>query len=211
MALSDIMPGIISGYGGGTANPDQGLAGILNMQAQQPLQQQIPQVQAPKPSAFARGGRGWEILGLIGDALQTAGGGQATYAPAMAKQQELETEGRQRLAELIAKQQAAQEAREQALADQKTLIDYRTANPAPSPAQREYEWARSQPGMENVSYQDWVQNYYRPQMQWVPGEYGGGQMVSKYPSGGGLPEGYDPSDWEVVDDGGPAASGGMFP
>lgn len=52
-----------------------------------------PSLQAPmqapkKPGAFGKGGDGWKILGIIGDALQTAGGGKATYAPMMMDLQE---------------------------------------------------------------------------------------------------------------------------
>jgi hypothetical protein len=38
---------------------------------------------APKPKAFGQGGTGWKVLGILGDALQTMGGGKATYAEAM--------------------------------------------------------------------------------------------------------------------------------
>jgi hypothetical protein len=41
-----------------------------------------------KPGAFSQGGTGWKIVGLIGDALQTAGGGKATYAEGIQKQHE---------------------------------------------------------------------------------------------------------------------------
>jgi hypothetical protein len=37
---------------------------------------------AIKPKAWGKDGKAWKILGIIGDALQTAGGGRATYMPA---------------------------------------------------------------------------------------------------------------------------------
>lgn len=47
------------------------------------LSQQLPDMAAEKPKLFGKGGKGWQVLGIIGDALQTAGGGRATYMPAM--------------------------------------------------------------------------------------------------------------------------------
>ena len=172
------------------------LADLIGQGALQPsfapmTQENTPMPQMPKPKLFGEGGRGWQILGIIGDALQTAGGGQGTYMPYVAKQQELETEGRQRLAELLERQRQRQEDRDAALQGQMQLHDYRTQNPGPTNAQKEYEWARTQPGMENVSYQDWVANYYRPQFFEQ-----GGQRYQVTP--GGMPSGYDPNEWEVV-------------
>lgn len=79
----------------------QGLAELLSQGAIQPQMPELtaPQANLPKPGAFAKGGKGWEILGIIGDALQTAGGGQATYAPYVMNQRDLETDGRRRLEE----------------------------------------------------------------------------------------------------------------
>jgi hypothetical protein len=42
-----------------------------------------PMPEAIKPSAWGKGGRAWDIIGVIGDALATAGGGKATYMPQM--------------------------------------------------------------------------------------------------------------------------------
>lgn len=63
-----------------------------------------------KPSTWGQGGKGWQIMGIIGDALQAAGGGRPTYMPFVQEQQQMETEGRQRLAE-------RQAIREEKLAD----------------------------------------------------------------------------------------------
>ena len=161
--------------------------------AQQGLASFLPQMQVPqgntdalKPKAFGKGGRGWEILGIIGDALQTAGGGQATYAPFVLNQREQEEEGRRRLAE----HQAQRDGR---LGDLLFIENWKRNNPAPTNAQREYEWAKSQPGMEGISYRDWVTNYYRPQFF----EQGGQRY--QVTQGGGMPQGYDPGEWEVVE------------
>lgn len=212
------MPGAISGYGGGTFNidgspatPVGGLSDLLQQQAVQPLQQQLPQVTPPKPGTFDKGGNGWKILGLIGDALQVTGGGQATYAPAVAHERELETEGRQRLAELLMKQEQARLAREQALADQKTLIDYRAQNPGADMFTRTLQGA----GMDLSSpdakalYRKRAEMLTNP-VQLVPDGMGGVTAIRPNSMGGGLPGGYDPNEWEVVEgDAGGNASGGF--
>ena len=65
---------------------------------------------ATRPGMFAKGGRGWQILGIIGDALQTAVGGKPTYQEAQQKwaemeqeRQKLSTEQQYKLAELATK------------------------------------------------------------------------------------------------------------
>ena len=65
---------------------------------------------ATQPGMFAKGGRGWQILGIIGDALQTAGGGKPTYQEAQQKwaemeqeRQKLSTEQKFKMAELATK------------------------------------------------------------------------------------------------------------
>lgn len=67
----------------------------------QPAPQQ-PAPVAPKPGFFGKGGKGWGILGVIGDGLQVAGGGRATYQDHMQQQQEYA----QRLQELQAEREA---------------------------------------------------------------------------------------------------------
>jgi len=47
---------------------------------------------ATQPGMFGKGGRGWQILGIIGDALQTAGGGKPTYQEAQQKWAEMQGE-----------------------------------------------------------------------------------------------------------------------
>ena len=109
--------------------PPTGLASLLPMDT--PLQQNsAPEQLAPMPGvkgpgAFSTGGKGWEIMGIIGDALQAAGGGRPTYMPMVQEQRQLETEGRQRLAERQAERQAIMQ---QWIAQQ----DYKRQNPDPS-------------------------------------------------------------------------------
>jgi len=43
-------------------------------------------VQPQKLGTWDTGGKGWNVLGIIGDALQTAGGGQASYMPFVQEQ-----------------------------------------------------------------------------------------------------------------------------
>lgn len=58
------------------------------------LSQQLPQT-AAQPNAWDKGGKAWRIIGIIGDALQAAGGGRGTYLPAMLDmQQQVEAEKR---------------------------------------------------------------------------------------------------------------------
>ncbi|MCB4862354.1 hypothetical protein K7W03_22440 [Sphingobium sp. PNB] len=83
-----------------------------------------------KPSTWGQGGKGWQIMGIIGDALQTMGGGRPTYAPFIQEQQQLETQGRQRLAERQAEREArlaeAMRPRVETIGNQIGLLDPRT-------------------------------------------------------------------------------------
>lgn len=86
---------------------------IGNMQPQQ-LPTDPRAAQATRPGFFGKGGRGWGILGVIGDGLQVAGGGRATYQDHMQQQQEYA----QRLQELQAERQARQQERMMPRAEQ---------------------------------------------------------------------------------------------
>lgn len=205
MALSALLAGGL----GPVAGAYQAAPGLADL-VQSP-QDLMPTPNIPKPKAFGKGGDGWKILGLIGDALQVTGGGRASYAPMVAEQQQLETQGRQRLAELMAKAQAAQEARQQALEDQKTLIDYRVDNPG----QDSFGRALTGAGIDLASPEAKALYRKRAEMltnpvQLVPDGMGGYQAVRPNAMGGSLPQGYDPSEWEVVPgDAGSNASGGF--
>src|SRR3546814_7684001 len=72
---------------------------------------------------------GWQIMGIIGDALQAAGGGRPTYAPAMMERQQLETEGRQRLQQLMAQRETKEADRAADLQTWKIKQDYTRENP----------------------------------------------------------------------------------
>src|SRR3546814_14496853 len=84
-----------------------GLAELLDQGSLAPsipgmTQQDVTPASLPKPGAFAKGGKGWQSMGIIGDELQAAGGGRPTYAPAMMERQQLDTEGRPRHQHLLA-------------------------------------------------------------------------------------------------------------
>ena len=67
---------------------------MMDAPEMQPAPMKDPQMPpAIKPKAFGKGGKAWKILGIIGDALQTAGGGRGTYMPAMLElQQQVDAE-----------------------------------------------------------------------------------------------------------------------
>lgn len=111
------------------AMPVTGLASLMQQNVMPGDQPGLPPIEGlpgmKKPGAFAQGGKGWQIMGIIGDALQAAGGGRPTYMPMVQEQQQLETQGRQRLAERQAEQKAQLQ---QAL----TLAAFKRANPDPT-------------------------------------------------------------------------------
>lgn len=101
-------PGPISQGGDPFSIPVGGMPDVLS--------QQLPQMAAAKPKLFGKGGDGWKYIGILGDALQTAGGGRGTYMPAM----------------LDVQQQAEQERRfQQQLAQQAQLKREELANRTP--------------------------------------------------------------------------------
>lgn len=97
----------------GIGDEVRGTQPIGNMQPQQ-LPTDPRAAQATRPGFFGKGGRGWGILGVIGDGLQVAGGGRATYQDHMQQQQEYA----QRLQELQAERQARQQERMMPRAEQ---------------------------------------------------------------------------------------------
>ena len=131
---------------------------------------------AIKPKAFGKGGKAWKILGIIGDALQTAGGGRATYAPAMLDLQERVDAERKWQAQLDQQMQIAQ---------------MRLAKgPNPTQLQLNYEYARQQdPGMTFAKFM----SMYHP--QFISGADGQYQVD---PGGTDAPEGYTPMTDEEV-------------
>jgi hypothetical protein len=147
--LADLMNGI-QPMALRTAGGAQGLAGLLPQnQPIQPMGQEQLMPMEPnikKPGAFAQGGRGWEIMGIIGDALQTAGGGQATYGPAMMDIREQEEKGRQALALLMEQQKVKAQERQASLQDWRLKEDYQRENQGPTNAARMAIEAGYQPG-----------------------------------------------------------------
>lgn len=85
-----------------------------------------------KPRTWGEGGKGWQIMGIIGDALQAASGGRPTYMPFVQEQQQMETEGRQRLAERQAEREArlaeTMRPRVETIGNQIGLVDPRTGS-----------------------------------------------------------------------------------
>lgn len=153
-----------------------GLAELMG-QSIAPGDQVLPDAMQPnikRPGAFGQGGKGWQIMGIIGDALQAAGGGQGTYAPAMMDIREREELGRQKLAELMAQRETKQQDRAAAFQDQTRMVDYRNKNPGMTNAARMAMDAGYQPG--TPQFQQAVRQYMqRPIM--IGGEaygYGGG-------------------------------------
>lgn len=124
---------------------------IGNMQPQQ-LPTDPRAAQATRPGFFGKGGRGWGILGVIGDGLQVAGGGRATYQDHMQQQQEYA----QRLQELQAEREARRAERMMPRAEQVGdsigMLDPSTGSFTPTytaPQQSEQErlidaWGREQ-------------------------------------------------------------------
>lgn len=99
-----------------------------------------------KPSTWGQGGKGWQIIGAIGDALQTMGGGQPTYMQGVREQQQQEADGRKWLQQLMAQreQKAADRVAEQAQWVQRQ--EYERANPGPSSMETDLAaWNRMSP------------------------------------------------------------------
>lgn len=80
--------------------------------------------QGGKPGAFSQGGKAWQILGIIGDGLQTAGGGQATFTPALLDLQQRTDQERRQLAAYSRK-------REDDWTDFQRQHDYEVTHPKP--------------------------------------------------------------------------------
>jgi hypothetical protein len=137
MGLADIMAQVRP-LAQQEAQQPTGLAGILQGAPQSiapgEMSIQIPSLpdMSKKPGAFSKGGKGWQIMGIIGDALQTAGGGRGTYAPFVADQQEREDLARQRLQEMMARRQERQEDRANSLEDWQIKQQWERDNPAPT-------------------------------------------------------------------------------
>lgn len=113
-------------------------------------------------SPFRQGGKGWQVLGVIGDALQVAGGGRATYADAQRWWQEQEAER------------------------EKTKAALQARMSQPSNAARMAMEAGLQPG--SADFQQFVRRYaFQPKFMTVGNAMGGEDTIAVDPSGLGGP------------------------
>jgi len=77
---------------------------FANAEAPQVAPQQLantPQIAPPKPGFFGKGGKGWMLAGILGDALAAYGGTKGVFTPFMMQQNENEAQdnrARERLA-----------------------------------------------------------------------------------------------------------------
>lgn len=144
---------------------------------------------AIKPKAFGKGGKAWKILGIIGDALQTAGGGRATYMPAIMDLQ----------------QQVDMERKWQAQLDNARAIEEMKLAKGPNPTQLQlnYEYARQQdPSMTFAKFMA----MYHP--QFINGADGQYQVTPEVPS---APPGLTPMTPEEVQQLGLGGAGPQTP
>lgn len=173
------------------ATPQAGLASLLAPQQEpmneRPMQNLVPEAssvdglagllpQVPKPGTFDTGGKGWQILGVIGDALQAVGGGQGTYIPSILAERQQEEEGRRRLAERQAE-------RQQTLADWLWKQQYERDNPSPTGMENDLAaWLRMTPEQRATYAQ--MQDVRNPIA--VSGPTGTFRVPRTYGQGGGI-------------------------
>lgn len=124
----------------------------LDAMAPQPMAVQPQMEGVQKPGLFGQGGTGWQILGVLGDALQTAGGGQASYMPYRQAMNQRDEQARQALQELIAQREAKAAERDAALRDKISVIDYQRNNPAPTNDERTLQWWNGLSAEEKAQY-----------------------------------------------------------
>lgn len=181
------------------------LSAPLTNEALQPAQ--MPQQpsfvdMSPLPGVKPKGrGTANDIMGSIFDALAAIGGGKPTYWASVVgdqqeqrqqdfKQQQLETDGRQKLAELMVKAQQKQAERDAIFQNWQAQQDYKRSNPDPTSAARMAQEAGFQPGTPQYK-QAILQYMQRPIM--IGGE---AYAPTSAPS---LPQDYNPDEWEVVE------------
>lgn len=188
----------------------QGLAGLMMPQPQVPnLQMPMP---APVPAPEAPRDRSglWRIIGAIGDGLQVAGGGQATFGPAMMQMRDQQAQEQAFREKLKAEAEQRRQEREARMADAIALKEWERANPGQTADMRNLEWYKSLPESDRAVY-----DRLKPFVVNGPdGPYIVPRSAGPTASQGvtTLPPGYDPSEWEPVA-GGPQASpaGGFRP
>lgn len=128
----------------GIGDEVRGTQPIGNMQPQQ-LPTDPRAAQAARPGFFGKGGRGWGILGVIGDGLQVAGGGRATYQDHMQQQQEYAQRLQELQAERQARMQERQQSAEQGFETWKQQQQWARDNPDPTTLQQNVDYAYSLP------------------------------------------------------------------
>jgi len=159
-----------------------------------------------QPGYFA-GGDGFSgrdalagILAAVGDAFTQRGGGQP-----MAMQGLM---GNRLSAVKMAQDRAqAEQDRQQGREDFSWQLSEKAKYETPDipAAQKNYQWWDSLPPAEKAKYAQY-QSVVNP--KWITGADGRPQQMT----GGGLPQGYDPNEWEIVEgDGGGNATGGFPP
>jgi hypothetical protein len=152
-----------------------------------------------QPKAFGRGGKGWQIVGLIGDALQAAGGGKGTYLPYIAEQQQMESRAREKLLEIIEARRQKAEDRTAALEDWKVKEQWQRDNPAPVSDARTLEWWQSLPEDQKRAYAE-MQDVRQPIA--VTGPQGTERVPRMYGRPSGRPQFQDVDGRKVVNIGG---------
>lgn len=147
---------------------------------------------AIKPKPFGKGGKAWKILGIIGDALQTAGGGRATYMPAM----------------LDLQQQVDMERKWQAQLDNARAIEEMKLAKGPNPTQLQlnFEYAKQQD--PSLTFAKFMMMYHPQFISGADGQY---QVTPEAPA---APPGLTPMTPEEIQQLGlggptPGASGGF--
>lgn len=163
-------------------------------------------MQAPKkPGAFTKDGIGWKILGIIGDSLATAGGGQGTYMPAMLDLQQQTAKERQFQEQLAAKQGAEWDMwqRQQ---------QWKKDNPDPGDDAFTRAMAAAGIQMGTPEYMQMARkraDMLTNPVQLIPDGFGGATPARPNSMGSGFPQGYDPNEWEVVGGGASNGTGGF--
>lgn len=183
--------------GGGPGMPQPqptGLAGLLN-QGQAPLQPQMQQPNIPSidPQSLAPKKRPvWrDILGSVLDTVAIAGGHSGAYWPGIQQDQERDDKAREKLQEMIALQKQKMAERAAALEDRKTFSDYQQQTKVSNVARMLTEAGidpNSPQGKQLI-----IQAIQRPII------IGGEAYAPQAPQGGGMPQGYNSDEWEVVE------------
>lgn len=176
------MPGVISGYGGGTFNMDGTQATPVNrggfdvpIDGGPPMPEAAAE-QAPKSGGFfGQGGVGRGIAGSIGDYLQQANGFEPTFAPAMAQRRQME---------FLQKRQ--EQSRETDWADYVRKQEYERANPAPT---QPHYWETNDGSLGSIGPDGKPQVIYKdptPKVEWVTAQNPDGtKTLIPMPQGGG--------------------------